>query len=167
VSSRAHEGWQSASACGAEYTLGLLGLVTRVGFDTDAWFPDKGGQALTAKAVCAACPVRMACLLHALAEGEEFGIWGGAGEPQRRKLRKLIERSPKLVVGEVARHFERLDRLAAGHRPDEVQVFYGPGATHGRKSTYKRGCRGDACRIAMGLRPMGVPCPTDSKEEAS
>ncbi len=30
-----------------------------------------------AKALCAPCPVQLACRAHALAVGERFGVWGG------------------------------------------------------------------------------------------
>ncbi|MBK9434024.1 MAG: WhiB family transcriptional regulator [Micrococcales bacterium] len=33
-----------------------------------------------AKQICASCPVRQACLDHALAVREPYGIWGGLGE---------------------------------------------------------------------------------------
>jgi hypothetical protein len=36
----------------------------------------------------AECPVREECLEYALRNKEEHGIWGGASERQRRKMRK-------------------------------------------------------------------------------
>jgi WhiB family redox-sensing transcriptional regulator len=36
-----------------------------------------------AKTVCAGCQVREACLAHALAVGEEFGVWGGLAAADR------------------------------------------------------------------------------------
>lgn len=36
-----------------------------------------------AKAVCDRCPVRQACRAHALAAGEEFGVWGGLAAGER------------------------------------------------------------------------------------
>ena len=36
-----------------------------------------------AKAVCADCPVRDACAAHALAVGEDFGVWGGLAAADR------------------------------------------------------------------------------------
>jgi WhiB family redox-sensing transcriptional regulator len=41
---------------------------------------------LAAKRVCAACPVRAACLDHALHADEELGVWGGMTESERRAL---------------------------------------------------------------------------------
>ncbi|MFD1810655.1 WhiB family transcriptional regulator [Rhodococcus gannanensis] len=37
-----------------------------------------------AKAVCAVCPVRKACLEQALEVGEIHGVWGGLAESERR-----------------------------------------------------------------------------------
>ncbi|MFB7057390.1 WhiB family transcriptional regulator [Streptomyces vinaceus] len=39
-----------------------------------------------AKRVCAVCPVRTACLEHALRTREAFGVWGGLTEEERRAL---------------------------------------------------------------------------------
>ena len=41
-----------------------------------------------AKSVCAACPVRVECLQHALAVDERYGIWGGLTHDERRVLRE-------------------------------------------------------------------------------
>lgn len=37
-----------------------------------------------AKAVCNSCPVRVACLDHAVDSNERFGIWGGLTNKERR-----------------------------------------------------------------------------------
>ncbi|MEV6394603.1 WhiB family transcriptional regulator [Streptomyces sp. NPDC051907] len=39
-----------------------------------------------AKRVCDGCPVRRECLSHALEAREQFGVWGGLGEEERRAL---------------------------------------------------------------------------------
>lgn len=36
-----------------------------------------------ARTVCAGCPVQHACAAHALAAGEEFGVWGGLAADDR------------------------------------------------------------------------------------
>jgi WhiB family transcriptional regulator, redox-sensing transcriptional regulator len=36
--------------------------------------------------VCAGCPVRAACLEHALRTRERFGVWGGLTEEERQEL---------------------------------------------------------------------------------
>lgn len=55
----------------------------------DAWFPDLCQPSLRSAAVarCGRCPVRRSCLAHALAAGEEYGVWGGTTEVQRDALR--------------------------------------------------------------------------------
>ena len=51
--------------------------------DPEAFFPDKGGSTKRAKAICAACPVAAECLDYALANREQYGIWGGKSEGER------------------------------------------------------------------------------------
>lgn len=183
--------WREHGACAVSLTddgrprlLWLLGLfaVVDTSWPSELWFPEKGGGALAVR-ICAGCPVRFDCLDYAVTTREEYGIWGAAGELTRRRLaRTLAGRTVTLqllgLVGEISvrqhrriylievqDHFDRLDEAVATSRMPEGQaITYGPGATHGKKSTYKRGCRGDACRVAMGLRPRGIPCPTDSEE---
>jgi len=50
-------------------------------------------QAEAAIAVCRQCPVRGECLAFALASNQEAGVWGGATEWERRKLRRRGWRS--------------------------------------------------------------------------
>jgi WhiB family redox-sensing transcriptional regulator len=59
----------------------------------DLFFPvGTVGTALTeietAKAVCADCAVREPCLEFALHTNQEFGVWGGTSEEERRRLRQ-------------------------------------------------------------------------------
>jgi WhiB family redox-sensing transcriptional regulator len=46
-----------------------------------------------AKAVCARCPVQRPCLTYALATRQEFGIWGGRDEDERRLLHRQWRQS--------------------------------------------------------------------------
>jgi WhiB family redox-sensing transcriptional regulator len=48
-----------------------------------------------AKAVCARCPVRSDCLDWALESGEDFGVWGGLSEGERRSLRRRAVRAER------------------------------------------------------------------------
>ena len=57
------------------------------GVDPDLFFPSRGEDTSDAKAVCAACTVREACLDYALTTREKFGIWGGLSERERRRIR--------------------------------------------------------------------------------
>lgn len=52
----------------------------------DSWFPEKGGSTREPKKLCLRCPVREACLAHALAAGLCDGVWGGLSPRQRRQL---------------------------------------------------------------------------------
>ena len=58
--------------------------------DPDLWFPEKGGSTREAKALCARCPVHPECLAYALAHDERFGVWGGASERARRRMRRSV-----------------------------------------------------------------------------
>lgn len=45
-------------------------------------------QAAVAKSVCQSCPVVDSCREWALTMGEDWGIWGGLDEIERRRLRR-------------------------------------------------------------------------------
>lgn len=47
-----------------------------------------------AKTVCQRCPVLVRCRHHALAHFEQYGIWGGLTENDRRRHRRPLWRSP-------------------------------------------------------------------------
>jgi len=69
--------WTAAAAC--------------LDADPRWFFPDRGGRVTRAKRICAGCEVRAECLEMALAGNEKYGIWGGLGEGDRRRLRQRIE----------------------------------------------------------------------------
>ena len=88
-------GWRARAACRGE--------------DPELFFPvGATGPALAqiaqAKRVCARCPVREACLSFALGTGQDYGIWGGLTEDERRNLRRRQRAAAR--------------RPAAGHPPD-------------------------------------------------
>ncbi len=56
--------------------------------DTAIFFPESDEQADTAKAVCASCPVREACLEFALITRQDDGVWGGLDENERKRVRR-------------------------------------------------------------------------------
>ena len=56
--------------------------------DPEIFFPERGGSSKAARAVCSNCAVKMQCLEYALNNKEQFGIWGGTSERERRRLRK-------------------------------------------------------------------------------
>ena len=48
--------------------------------------PARARRQAAAKAVCGQCPVIEACLKHALAVREPYGVWGGMSEEERARL---------------------------------------------------------------------------------
>jgi WhiB family transcriptional regulator, redox-sensing transcriptional regulator len=56
--------------------------------DAELFFPVTMNDEEAAKRVCSNCPVREACLDHAMRNGEAFGIWGGLNLRERRGLRR-------------------------------------------------------------------------------
>jgi WhiB family redox-sensing transcriptional regulator len=76
--------WRTRSACR--------------GADPDLFFPISATaaaapQVARAKAICAGCPVRPACLGFAMANRDLSGIWGGTTDEERRKTRRSRARS--------------------------------------------------------------------------
>ena len=56
--------------------------------DTAIFFPETEEAVAVAKAICAACPVREACLEFALVTRQDDGVWGGLDETERRRVRR-------------------------------------------------------------------------------
>ncbi|WP_331720682.1 WhiB family transcriptional regulator (plasmid) [Streptomyces sp. NBC_01178] len=50
-------------------------------------------QIARAKVICARCPLMASCLEGALERGEEYGVWGGLTEDERRDLTRPSVRS--------------------------------------------------------------------------
>ncbi|MGH9182500.1 MAG: WhiB family transcriptional regulator [Acidimicrobiales bacterium] len=67
-----NQSWREHSACR--------------GIDPAVFYPATDDDAEAAKAICGQCPVRQACLEHALATREADGVWGGATERERRRI---------------------------------------------------------------------------------
>ncbi len=74
-----NQGWRRSAAC-AELDPRMFFPVGTTGHALD--------EIAEAKAVCAHCPVRTACLQFALSTNQEFGVWGGKDEDERRSLRR-------------------------------------------------------------------------------
>jgi WhiB family transcriptional regulator, redox-sensing transcriptional regulator len=62
-----------------------------------------------AQAVCSACPVRLACLRHAVNYPEKWGIWGGLTPTARAHLRTKAKKLQE------ARRAERRETEGGGH----------------------------------------------------
>lgn len=54
-------------------------------------------QILRAKSVCGSCPVQMQCLEFALRTNQEYGIWGGKDEEERRVIRRMRRHQRKFA----------------------------------------------------------------------
>lgn len=63
------------------------------GVDPEVFHPGEDEDASEAKAICAACPVREACLEYAISTREKFGVWGGLDARERRRLIRQRRRS--------------------------------------------------------------------------
>ena len=57
-------------------TTGLTELPCHT-VDPDLWFAESPADVETAKALCAPCPLKTACLAGALERREPWGVWGG------------------------------------------------------------------------------------------
>lgn len=72
--------------------------------DPELFFPvgSAGPAALAqiaeAKNICASCPVQQACRVFATATRQEYGIWGGLTEDERRQLRWRVAASHTTAV---------------------------------------------------------------------
>ena len=133
--------------------------------DPDLFFPERtegeSNRGNDAKAVCAHCPVSRPCLLTAIAHTERHGVWGGAGEPTRRRLSRLTDN-----VTFVTEHPDgctcvfciavtaHLEAVAAAFTPRGFVV-------HGRWEAYVHaGCRCTPCTdayLASGRTPRTPP----------
>lgn len=78
--------WMDHAACASEHP--------------DWWFAPEGGdpgcradREQYATAICAGCPVRLACLAYALRRGEQYGVWGGLTPTQLNALRRKRARA--------------------------------------------------------------------------
>lgn len=68
------EEWMSSAVCATA--------------DPEAWHPPKGASTLPARLICASCPVQRECLIFALENNEETGVWGGYSYRQRLRLKR-------------------------------------------------------------------------------
>jgi hypothetical protein len=58
-----------------------------VGENPEIFFPSHGDPGEEARRICAACSVRTRCLEYST-EADEFGVWGGLDQHERRALRR-------------------------------------------------------------------------------
>ena len=63
------------------------------GVDPLVFHPVNEDDSAEAKAICALCPVREACLEYAIAAREKDGVWGGLDARERRRVIRRRRRS--------------------------------------------------------------------------
>ncbi|MEU3855222.1 WhiB family transcriptional regulator [Streptomyces sp. NPDC029554] len=85
-------GWIEEAACSAT--------------DAETLFADDLAQQ-TVKMLCAGCPVRIACLAHALDNRLNHGVWGGMTERERRAL---LRRRPSVTSWHRLLHATRAEQ---------------------------------------------------------
>jgi WhiB family redox-sensing transcriptional regulator len=54
--------------------------------EPELFFPAVADQADEAKRICDCCPVKPECLDYSLATAQEWGVWGGLTEQERKPL---------------------------------------------------------------------------------
>ena len=69
-------------------------------------------QIEAAKRICAGCPVVEECLIFAVTTNQEYGVWGGLDEDERRDVRRQWRRASR----EVAKQLRRRVAEEAGAR---------------------------------------------------
>jgi len=72
------------------------------GESTDVFFPISDAHADAAKAVCAGCPVREACLEFALENRPADGVWGGLTPMERHRLIRRRQKAARKERGAAA-----------------------------------------------------------------
>jgi WhiB family redox-sensing transcriptional regulator len=90
----------------------------------DLFFPERN-EGAAAKAVCSECPVRDACLEYAIANDEQYGVWGGMSTSARVRL---AHENGDFECGDCGQRFSKQGSLT-GHRRE----WHSPGGTVVRK----------------------------------
>lgn len=87
-------------------------------------------QAEEAKAVCRRCPVMAECLRWALQTGQEYGIWGGLTEEERRIMRRRAARAGTQLASAEPRRVEGPAYAVARTKGARITEAVAAGRTH-------------------------------------
>ena len=153
-----------------------------LGHETNIWFPTPDGPdplGAKAKAICARCPVAVACLNFAVRQRITVGIYGGVNEQRRTRLRAVLLNGSALEYDEaldtaIQRTRDEVNGVAPpeqdagicqrcgdvidpGPRPEDRN---GPNATCGLAATYNKGCRCRSCKQAKAAHQSKAKKPT-------
>ena len=60
--------------------------------EPELFAPERGGDEVAAKELCQACPVRIDCLLYAIANGIKKEVWGGLNGQERADQKEAMKR---------------------------------------------------------------------------
>ena len=141
----ARDDWRSLSACLTE--------------DPELFFPlSVSGPGLVqlaaAKAVCLPCQVRAECLGFALSSGQEFGVWGGTSEEERKAIRRA-EHVLAPVTGAPIPVARLAPRRWLRHRARQAGRSAGAGrAPHGIEIAQGLGIGACQAALAVGQIPL-------------
>lgn len=75
-------------------------------FEPASGLPMPTRQVAAARSICADCPVKRTCLVHALLQPEPFGIWGGYTTPERKRMFRAADQALNADAGRVVRSSE-------------------------------------------------------------
>ena len=64
--------------------------------------PEALEQLYRAKAICGACTVAQECLIFAVTTNQEYGVWGGLDEEERREVRRQWRRASRSAARSAA-----------------------------------------------------------------
>jgi WhiB family redox-sensing transcriptional regulator len=83
----------------------------RAGEDPDVFFPSHGDPGTEARRICGICPVRDDCLEYST-EADEYGVWGGLDQEERRNLRRRKRRHAAVIAARATEEHGRAEGAA-------------------------------------------------------
>jgi WhiB family redox-sensing transcriptional regulator len=94
--------------------------------DYDPFFSDDPEDQDDALAVCAVCPVRIACLTYAIRTAQPHGIWGGRPQAELQRLiaRDRAGRPSRAPIAAAEHHNAAKTRCRRGHPFDAANTYY-------------------------------------------